>query len=146
MKTPREILLARHRAAEVSLNQIRREVVAEMVRQETTTGERALAREMPWIALTALKLWREVVWPSRRIWASLTAVWLMILGYHLIYSDRHARFAHGPAAPAQQLRSALEQRRELIAEFALLPQTKVAKPPKHRPQPRSERPSKSACA
>ena len=62
MKTPREILLARHQAANAKLHEIRRAVVADLSPRQT----REL--EMPFL----LKLWRELFWPCRRTWAGLS--------------------------------------------------------------------------
>ena len=137
MKTPREILLARHRAAETKLDQIRQSVVAEMTRRERSSDELASPRESPLLAAAALKLWRELVLPSRGIWAGLAAVWLVILGYNLGSSKDSGAVAGGTAAPVQELRTVLKQYNQRMAEFALLPVGEGAAPSKQNPQPRS---------
>lgn len=72
MKTPREILLQRHQAADAKLNQIRREVIAQLEKPPVARAE--------WLPLCALlKLWRELIWPARRIWAGLATTWVFIL-------------------------------------------------------------------
>jgi hypothetical protein len=137
MKTPREILLKHHQTAEGRLDQIRQGVVAGIRRQETSANARSAARELPLLAAAALKLWRELVLPSRGIWAGLAAVWLVILGYNLNSPEVSVAMARGTTAPAQELRTVLKQYNQRMAEFALLPVGEGAAPSKQNPQPRS---------
>lgn len=138
MKTPREILLARHRAVNTKLDQIRREVVDDIRRRERSADARPEERvNRPFLAAAALKLWRELVWPSRGKWAGLAAVWLVILGYNLGSSEDSVAVAGGTAAPVQELRTVLRQYNQRMAEFALLPAGEAAAPSKQNPQPRS---------
>lgn len=139
MKTPREILLARHRSVEGRLDQIRQDIVGEVAKQATPSGARAAGREASSPAFVALKLWRELVQPSRGFWASLAIVWLVILGFHLGAGNDSNAAPRGRTPGGQELRAALEQRREWIAEFALLPVAEAVEPSKTRFQPRSER-------
>lgn len=140
MKTPREILLNRHQAAETRLDQIRREVVSELQRAETA------GRETPLFVAAALKLWRELVLPARLTWAGLAAVWLVIGVMNLAQSDRTTTASREAPATPQELRAAWERRQELLAELALLPATEPVEPPQPNLQPRSHRRSESACA
>ena len=133
MKTPREILLNQHRIAETRLNQIRREVVANLRHKETA------ARETPLLLAAALKLWRELVLPARMAWAGIAAVWVVIGILSLSQFDQTTVVAKVSTTTIQELRAASEQRRELMLELALLPTTEPAMPPKQNPQPRSER-------
>lgn len=133
MKTPREILLHQHRIAETRLNQIRREVVANLRQKETAV------RKAPLLMAAALKLWRELVLPARMAWAGIAAVWIVIGILNLSESDQTTVVAKVSTATIRELRAASEQRRELMLELALLPTTEPAMPPKQNPQPRSER-------
>ena len=144
MKTPREILLGRHQAAQARLDRIRQDAVAEMTRDRRISDEPAPARELPLLAAAALKLWRELILPSRTVWTGLVAVWLMILGFHLGSATSPGVTASTTAVPAQELRTALERRREMFTELAQLPQAETASKPDR--QPRSERRATSACA
>ncbi len=90
MKTPREILLARHRAAEPKLDAIRRKVVAA---NQTTAelSEQIIAgfrRSQTVVIKICWLLWRELILPSRRIWTGLAAVWLLIFAVN--FSERDA--------------------------------------------------------
>lgn len=131
MKTPREILLNQHRIAETQLNQIRREVVANL------HHEKAAHRETSLLFGAALKLWRELVMPARMAWAGIAALWVVI-GV-LNYSESDQTTVVAKVSTAQELRAASEQRRELMLELALLPTSEPAMPPKQNPQPRSQR-------
>lgn len=146
MKTPREILLSQHHAAQTKLDRIRQDVVAEMTRQETSAEEQPSPRELPLLASAALKLWRELILPCRCTWAGLAAVWLVILGFNLGRADSPGVTASTRAVPTQELRMALELRRALLAELAQLPRTETVEPAKPDRQPRSERRATSACA
>lgn len=126
MKTPRQILFQKHAASMPKLDRLR----AEVLRQH---GPRTKAlsrfRERNFAALAVEKLWAELIWPCRRVWAGLAAVWFVLLGFQL--------GAHSPETPphatsAAALATALEQRRQLLAE--LFRPTPVAPPPKPPPQ------------
>ena len=137
MRTPREILLARHQAVNTKLDQIRREVVDDIRRRARSADARPEERALPFLAAVALKLWRELVLPSRRTWAGLATVWLVILSYNLGSSKDSGAVAGGTAAPVQELRTVLKQYNQRMAEFALLPVGEGAAPSKQNPQPRS---------
>jgi hypothetical protein len=139
MKTPREILLNRHQAAETKLDRIRRAVVADLRYQETA------GPETPLFIAAALKLWRELILPARVTWAGIAAVWLVIGAMNLTQADQTTTVASAPSATPQDVRVARERQRELMLELALLPTTDPAMPPKPNPQPRSDRRSSLAC-
>ncbi len=133
MKTPREIVLNRHQSAETPLDQIRRDVVAEL------RHEKAANCEPPFLVAAGLKLWRELILPARRTWAGIAAVWMVIGVMNLAQSDRTtAAVGVSPVTP-QELRAASEQRRALLLELALLPISEPAEPAKPNLQPRSQR-------
>jgi hypothetical protein len=76
MKTPREVLLARHTSMKRRLDAMRRAVVAEHTGPavDVSTGSDSSWRQ--WV-------WGELIWPCRRAWAGLAVVWLAILGLNL---------------------------------------------------------------
>lgn len=78
MKTPREILLARHQTAEPKLDAIREVVVGELNSQDAKTQSLAVVFVSSCLRFPNT-LWRELILPSRRIWTGLTAVWLLLL-------------------------------------------------------------------
>jgi hypothetical protein len=146
MKTPREILLNRHQAAQTELDRIRQTVVAEMPQPAPNAEKRSSPRELPLLLAAALKLWRELILPCRRTWAGLAAVWLVIVGFHIGGADSSGAAARTPVVPGQELRIALAQRRAWLAELAQFPRAETVERAKPDRQPRSERRATSVYA
>ena len=128
MRTPREILLHRHRAAEPELDAISRAVVAQL-------NTNAKPEPSPRLVMLLLGLpgnfWREVVRPALRLWAGLAAVWVVILLANLDF--------RAGAVPPNSLSLAMtfSEQEQVIAE--LTERSEKADPPKPQaPQPRSE--------
>jgi len=117
MKTPREILLNRHQAAEPKLDRLRREVIDQEVR-----GARVADQDLPsivqspgdWLAV----LWQQALRPWRPAWLGLAAAWLVILGLHLAGNGdgRAVQTSRRPpaAATAAEFREQLRLRAELL--------------------------------
>jgi hypothetical protein len=115
MKTPREILLARHRAVEPKLDVIRREVVkvaADVNRRKQPVRELAFAATLA----NAIRLsFLELIWPSRRIWTGLAAVWVLILAANISLRE------HSPAivksgSPSEMMMT-LKDQQKILAEL-----------------------------
>ena len=133
MKTPRELLLARHANAQPKLDALRHRVVADYAGAGLTE---AVAR--PGILA---QLWMELFWSCRRAWLGLASAWALILILNL---------TTGPAAtsatdlasrtpPTAELRLALAEQARLRAELLGVdqaPPTQARKPLV--PGPRSE--------
>lgn len=135
MKTPREILLDRHRAAETRLDAIRRTVVSDLNNQ--ATKEQSLDRSFVVAFLRCSKtFWRELILPSRRIWAGLAAVWMAIFAINAAQRDA-SPVVNVSAAPVMM--SIGEQQRMLNELFAdrSLP-SDVDRPKLFSPKPRTE--------
>src|SRR5664279_1177940 len=77
MKTPRELILARHQSAEAKLKAIRAEDLAACVRSE---GE-ASRHSAPALDLAAAtrRFWQDTFGPWRRAWIGIGAVWFGLL-------------------------------------------------------------------
>lgn len=90
MKTPREILLQRHREATPKLDAIRESLVSKLNNEETI-GAGFPADLGAWLLGGSTKLWRELFWSCRRTWAGLATVWLGLLVFNALQT--------GPAAP-----------------------------------------------
>lgn len=131
MKTPREILLGQHQAASAKLDEVRQAVVAELTPQP--------ARE-PGVPF-ALKIWRELVWPCRRTWAGLGAVWVAILVFNSAQSERSQVVLAVVATSPGEMRLALQEQRRVLDELIGSPKPVQPAEPPRRPnnQPRSER-------
>jgi len=132
MKTLREILLKRHQAVEPKLDAIRNNIVRE--------GRRAAVPEFRVIGTVTLpvSIWRELIFPCRRIWAGLAAVWIVILTVNFSMRD-HSPTVATKSAPTAEMIMAWRQQERLLAELIGPDETRTAAPPKpFAPQPRSE--------
>lgn len=83
MKTPRDILLAQHRAAEPKLDAIRRVVVSEVLNNQGTKEQRLKQNLVAWSLGGSNTLWHELILPCRRIWAGLAAIWVLIVAANI---------------------------------------------------------------
>jgi hypothetical protein len=137
MKTPREILFARHQAAAPKLDAIRHEIVAGLNHQDTKAQSRT-ANLVSWCLGGANKLWLELVWPCRRIWAGLAAVWVGILIVNFSQRD-HSQTIATKSSPSPEIILSFRQQERLLTELIGPNEPRVAEPPKIiSPQPRSE--------
>lgn len=101
MKTPREILLARHRAIEPKLDLVRETALA-VIRDQQTANDRACGQPSNSAADTIFQtLWRELFLPCRQVWKGLAVVWCLLFILNL--AQRHESgprvIASGPSAP-----------------------------------------------
>ena len=131
MKTPRELILERHRSAETRLQTMDAEQLASYARESAAQDHR---RSSFSLAYAAGKFWRESLWPWRRIWIGLAAVWVVCLALDLATRETI------PMALVQTIRPTPE----VLAAFreqARLMELPEMMPPLHPkiPGPRSER-------
>jgi hypothetical protein len=135
MKTPRDLLLSRHAAAQPNLDALRRQVVAEHL------GPASLEEAAPPHGFVRA-LWVELFWPSRRAWAGLAAVWVVVLGLNLAARQRSSEPTAlvNQSSPARELRLVLVEQARLRAELLQIEPLPGTEPPKRSiPGPRSER-------
>ena len=136
MKTPRDILLAQHRAAGPKLDAIRRALVAEFS-HEDKKAHSWLAGLVSWCLRGSKIFWRELIFPSRRIWSGLAAAWLLIVAVN--FSKRESAPA-GKISSAPAMMSFREQQRWMNELFADRTTATDAEPPKtFSPKPRTEK-------
>jgi hypothetical protein len=139
MKMPRDILLEKHRSAAPKLDAIRREVVEELNNQETKEQSRP-DTFVTWLLCCSNKLWLELIWPCRRIWTGLAAVWILIFVFNFSQRDPAELMARKTPPPSPEMILAFRQQQRLLAELIGSSETRAAEPPKpFLPQPRSER-------
>jgi hypothetical protein len=137
MKTPRELLLQRHLAAEPKLKAICR-VVVENIHNEETKQPSAVF--VSWFLGCSRNFWRELIWPNHRGWAGLAAVWAVILAMNLYSADPAARLVKAEAAPSTESLLVLRAQRRELAKLIEPTETRDAEKPKaFPPSPRSER-------
>jgi len=129
MKTPREILLARHRPAEPKLDSLREHAIAEL---ETKPREERVS----W-----LESLRETFRIPRAAWAGLAAAWLVIIALNLASRETDST----RTAPPQETRRspetllALREQKRLFSELVGIANEKLdAEAPRFVPRPRSE--------
>ena len=146
MKTPREILFERHRQAEPRLDEVRRQALAELTAAGSTEalergrGDGLLKRSVDNAECGILKkIWLELIWPSRRAWIGMAALWLALLAANFAMKATATSSTAGRSARRGELVEAVEEQRRLLAE--LLPPTKPqpAEPPRPGSRPRSQR-------
>ena len=110
MKTPRELLLNRHAAANAKLDAIRKETIAAECGGETRNSKLEIR--------SAGAFWRALFWPHPRAWAALAAVWLAIIAIDLsLREPSPPALARRPQAPAPQVLAALKEQKRLLAEL-----------------------------
>lgn len=89
--------------------------------------------------LVLLECWRQLIWPSRRIWTGLAAVWILIFVFNFSQRDRAELMAGKRPPPSPEAIQAWRQQQRLLAELIGQNETHAATPPKpFVPQPRSE--------
>src|SRR5579884_1382057 len=114
MKTPREIILGRHRSAETKLGAIGPDKLAAIARESAHAGENFSTR----IGSVFDGFWRECILPWRRAWAGLAAVWIAIFALHLAARES-LRPTGGELAATKnpQVLSALREQKQLLAQL-----------------------------
>jgi len=117
MKKPRDILLERHRAIEPKLDAIRQSAVAADCDRRISTD---CVRE--WRSQTAATMilgiiWRELIFPCRRTWTALAAVWIALFIFNVSQRDKAELAARKlpPSSPEAIL--AWRQQEKLLAEL-----------------------------
>ena len=112
MKTPREILLAQHRAAEPRLDELRRTVVANELRHQNSKAQNWMSSF--WAAFREVPntLWRELVFPCRRLGAGLAAIWMAIAAINISLCDHSPAPIEKSSSPSKTM--AFRDRRELL--------------------------------
>ena len=133
MKTPREILLKQHQSVEPKLERMWAENLSPEVRSEGMSAGGNVVFAVGWT------LWRELIWPSRRIWAGLACAWVVILALNVASSEAPPRVA-SKAEPrsSDEMQALIEQRRMLAQMLDPLSETS-AKRKSNLPGPRSDR-------
>jgi len=124
MKTPRDILIERHRHIEPQLDAIRRRALAGL-----TSSQAGLLS----------KVWMELIWPCRHAWGALAATWVVVLAVNLQMKVTVAPVPTPPSVAQREMARTLEEQRRFLAELlesGTAPRTMHSRPA---PQPRSER-------
>lgn len=143
MKTPREILLARHQAAGPKLDAIRKATLSAPREWQTANqAERRGGRQDDWPRLLRWLLvpWHELILPSRRVWTGLAVVWAVILVVNVAQRDLDSRVHRSTAAAPARMANWREEQRwmnELLADRMTPPE--ADRPVNTAPRPRTQR-------
>jgi hypothetical protein len=130
MKTPRDTLFARHQNAAPKLDAIRREVLSAELQNKN---------RIPLFVNLPLTLWRELIFPCRRIWTGLAAIWILIFAINFSQRDKSEMMAGKTPPPSPEMILVFGQQEQLLAELTGQKEMPIAGPPKlFLPQPRSE--------
>jgi len=137
MKTPREIILARHQAANPKLDELRRSTVAGLAKHQSTPVRPPI--------LFLFKLWQELVWPCRRTWASLAIVWVAIMAFNLAHAQSRQTVIVTRPVLSGDMRLAYREQKQLLDELLAPATTAQAAPamrsPDHRPRSEWRKPA-----
>jgi hypothetical protein len=136
MKTPREILLARHGAATPQLDAIRDAVVNDLSPAPGGAWSANLAAACLRLLTTP---WRELVLPARRTWTALAAVWVLLFLINLSQRNPVSSVTGRPARPQPVMMSWQAQQRwlnELLTDRAA--PADADRPRNTAPRPRTE--------
>ena len=138
MKTPREILLERHRATETKLDAIHHSAVAAVCDRRSAVGDVHERRSQTAATMIWHVLWRELFLPSRRIWAGLAAVWVLLVAVNVSMRDHSPAIAM-KSGPGPAMILSFQQQEKLLTELMGPSETRVAQPATPLgPRPRSE--------
>jgi len=142
MKTPRELLMERHRSIEPRLSAIRQQVLNNLPSAKAKVG----ASRMP-ATRGLLAGWFEVLRPFRFNLASLGFACLLIVAFRVATPETSNPVVTKTAAPSADMLAALQEKRRLYAELIEQSPAHNAAPPKPvAPKPRSERGEGRSCA
>ena len=113
MKTPRDLLLARHANAQPKLDALRHRVVADYAGAGSGLTE---TEARPGILA---QLWMELVWSCRRAWLGLASAWALILILNLTTGPAatSATASASRTPPTAEIRLALAEQARLRAEL-----------------------------
>ena len=125
MKTLRQILLERHKAAEPKLEDIRQNLLATL-KTPGATADPAVARSTTFS-------WRAFVFSLRWHAAGMTAVWLVVVLLNLERAPGSGVMMAQPSVlPAQQILVSLQEHRRLLLEMIEPPPVEPATTPRRR--------------
>ncbi len=100
-------------------------------------------RREPLLKNIRRNVWRELIWPCRRAWVGLAALWLVLLAVNARLSDHAVQLAGGRSSAASEIMQSWEEQTRILAELtqpgAVFAPVKAPAAPPNTPRPRSER-------
>jgi len=139
MKTPRDILFARHQAAQPKLDAIRQSTVA-AVCDHQAVEDAAPGRRSQTAATTIFQtVWWELILPCRRIWTGLATVWILLFILNVSQRDNLSSVTGKPVRSGGAVMTLQAQQRwmnELLADRSV--PVEADRPRNFSPKPRTE--------
>ena len=132
MKTPRELLLQRHQAADAKLDRIRSDVVSQLTKPTVSVEQGASTNIL-------LRLWRELIWPKPIAWAGIAAAWGLILVLKLSTQDASRVVTQKSSASPEAIAEVRQQKRFFAELVGIAERPAAASANPVLPRPRSER-------
>jgi anti-sigma factor RsiW len=83
-------------------------------------------------------VWFELIWPSRRAWMGMAALWLVLLAVNGRLSDHRMIRAGASASSSREMMQAREEQNRVLVELTQ-PAFVIPAAPSAPPRPRSER-------
>ncbi len=138
MKTPRELILERHRAIESRLDRIRPEELAAQARAAlASTAHPSPTRQETGLWAVAREFWMESIRPWRRAWIGMAAAWIVILVAFAATHDTPQMARVKVSPPSPELMAALREQRQMMLQL-FEPAASVRPVESKIPGPRSE--------
>lgn len=137
MKTPREILLEQHRAAESKLDALRQKALN--IVADDKQGARRKRKIFNPLKLPSL-VWRELILVYPRVWSGLAAIWLVIFALQFASRDASPAIAKNSPPPSPEMLAAIQNQKRLLAEMLQdgVKANDTDRPKPSRPPPHSE--------
>jgi hypothetical protein len=117
MKTPREILFQRHENAAPKLDTIRQSAVAAVCDRRISTDCVRERRSQAAATMIWRIIWRELIFPCRRTWATLAVVWMALFIFNVSQRDKSELAARKLPPPSPEAIMAWRQQERLLAEL-----------------------------
>jgi hypothetical protein len=136
MKTPRELILERHQPAEAKLKAICAEDLAACTRSVAPASQ----QPPPGFDLSSavVRFWQEALWPWRRAWIGMAAIWVFILAFGLSAGETRRTAASKPPRPDPEVLAVLQQQEQLLTQLL------GSEAPPHASRPRTPGPRSAA--
>lgn len=132
MKTPREILLQRHRDRQSQLDRIRQNVLAKEFNTRRATAPTSIVH---WVRV----LWQQLILPCRRSWAVIAAAWVVIAALRVLTGAEPVPTATRTSSlDSAALQAKWRERLRLQSELLEITSEKVTEPRKTTLGPRSD--------
>jgi hypothetical protein len=118
MKTPRELILEKHRSIKARLGRIRPEELAALAREAlASTAHPNPMRQEAGLWAIARDFWMESIRPWRRVWIGMAAAWIVILVSFAATHDMPQTARVKVRPPSPELMAVLREQRQMMLQL-----------------------------